>query len=404
MRIRTRLLLAMVGIHCLLSVMVGSVAWALVERAQRRQAEASAASIAHVIAAGGFALNDAVLSRMRALTGQDFLVLADTAPVQPGTVRVAAAGLPGTVIVVNVQTPERAKASRLVLAGTVLLAGVGTLLFALAAWRIARGFAQPLEVLAASARTLASGEWQQAVPEVGVAEVRDLARELEVMRARLVDLTTQLRRQEHLPTLGMFTATIAHEVRNPLSAVRLAVQMLGRRHPDEVSIPLIEIELERLDLTVDELLGYAKGMSISPVAVDLRPLAEDVVRLLRRQADHQDVVLVVQGGGQVTADPRRLRQLLLNLVLNGIQALREGGTVTITVADRRLVVADDGPGVAPAVIPQLFMPFVSGRPDGTGLGLSLAQRIAEAHGARLSHEANQPRGARFVLQWGTTQP
>lgn len=404
MRIRTRLLLAMVGIHCLLSVMVGSVAWALVERAQRRQAEASAASIAHVIAAGGFALNDAVLSRMRALTGQDFLVLADTAPVQPGTVRVAAAGLPGTVIVVNVQTPERAKASRLVLAGTVLLAGVGTLLFALAAWRIARGFAQPLEVLAASARILASGEWQQAVPEVGVAEVRDLARELEVMRARLVDLTTQLRRQEHLATLGMFTATIAHEVRNPLSAVRLAVQMLGRRHPDEVSIPLIEIELERLDLTVDELLGYAKGMSISPVAVDLRPLAEDVVRLLRRQADHQDVVLVVQGGGQVTADPRRLRQLLLNLVLNGIQALREGGTVTITVADRRLVVADDGPGVAPAVIPQLFMPFVSGRPDGTGLGLSLAQRIAEAHGARLSHEANQPRGARFVLQWGTTQP
>ena len=404
MRIRTRLLLAMVGIHCLLSVMVGSVAWALVERAQRRQAEASAASIAHVIAAGGFALNDAVLSRMRALTGQDFLVLADTAPVQPGTVRVAAAGLSGTVIVVNVQTPERAKASRLVLAGTVLLAGVGTLLFALAAWRIARGFAQPLEVLAASARTLASGEWQQAVPEVGVAEVRDLARELEVMRARLVDLTTQLRRQEHLATLGMFTATIAHEVRNPLSAVRLAVQMLGRRHPDEVSIPLIEIELERLDLTVDELLGYAKGMSISPVAVDLRPLAEDVVRLLRRQADHQDVVLVVQGGGQVTADPRRLRQLLLNLVLNGIQALREGGTVTITVADRRLVVADDGPGVAPAVIPQLFTPFVSSRSDGTGLGLSLAQRIAEAHGARLSHEANQPRGARFVLQWGTTQP
>jgi len=404
MRIRTRLLLAMVGIHCLLSVMVGSVAWALVERAQRRQAEASAASIAHVIAAGGFALNDAVLSRMRALTGQDFLVLADTAPVQPGTVRVAAAGLSGTVIVVNVQTPERAKASRLVLAGTVLLAGVGTLLFALAAWRIARGFAQPLEVLAASARTLASGEWQQAVPEVGVAEVRDLARELEVMRARLVDLTTQLRRQEHLATLGMFTATIAHEVRNPLSAVRLAVQMLGRRHPDEVSIPLIEIELERLDLTVDELLGYAKGMSISPVAVDLRPLAEDVVRLLRRQADHQDVVLVVQGGGQVTADPRRLRQLLLNLVLNGIQALREGGTVTITVADRRLVVADDGPGVAPAVIPQLFTPFVSSRSDGTGLGLSLAQRIAEAHGARLSHEANQPRGARFVLQWGTKQP
>jgi two-component system, NtrC family, sensor histidine kinase HydH len=216
------------------------------------------------------------------------------------------------------------------------------------------------------------------------------------MRARLLELDRQHRKAERLSTLGTFTATIAHEVRNPLSAVRLTVQMLARKQPSEQSLAMITTELERLDLIIDELLGFSKGMSVRPQECDLRTTVEAVVAMMRRQADHAGVAIAVTGSAMVTADPSRLRQLAMNLLLNAIQAQHGGGHVRIVINQDGMSIEDDGPGVDAVLVPHLFEAFSSNRPEGTGLGLHLAKAIADAHGARLVYDRGSA-GARFTL-------
>jgi signal transduction histidine kinase len=346
---------------------------------------------------------------MRALTGYHFGVLPALTPVRPGTVQVE---VEGRVVEVDYLTATYLSASTAVLVGTLAVIVAGTLGFGLLSLWLSAQFATPLERLARAARTIGSGDLEATVAVVGSGEVLELAAELEHMRARLIDLDRQHRAAERLAAIGTFTATIAHEVRNPLSAVRLIVQMLAMRPGPEgqdPSLRLVMDELERLDLIVDELLAYSKGMSVQPVACDLRAVAETVVRLLRRQAEHAGVVLSVSGQAQVQADPARLRQLLMNLVLNAIQAQHAQGGLTgeaagpdapaavrVLIADDGFSVSDDGPGVDPALVPQLFEPFASNRPHGAGLGLHLARAISDAHGGRLAYQA-QARGACFTL-------
>lgn len=391
MRTRSRLLLSFVAVHLVLSLVTGWVAWALIDRSLRHQAEAK---VGDVLAQGGFSLSDEVLSRMGALTGYDFRVLDAAGTPRPGTVQVERGG---RVVEVSYLTADYRRASRAVVVATAVVAVVGVAAFALVAWWLARQFARPLEQLAGAARAIGGGDLDRPVPVVGSGELGALAADLDHMRTRIQALDRQHRQAERLATLGVFTATIAHEVRNPLSAVRLTVQMLARQHPADPGLALIIEELERLDLIVDELLGFSKGMTVVPVAHDLRGPVEDVVRLLRRQAEHAGVGVRVEGDGRARVDPGRLRQLVMNLLLNAIQAQHGGGEVIVRLRDGALEVADAGPGVPADLVEHLFEPFASQRPGGTGLGLHLALAIALAHGARLRYERRQP-GCAFVLE------
>jgi signal transduction histidine kinase len=137
-------------------------------------------------------------------------------------------------------------------------------------------------------------------------------------------------------------------------------------------------------------------MTVTPQACDLRDTVESAVRLLRRQADHAGVVMEIAGAARVQADPARLRQLLINLVLNAIQAQHGGGAVRIAINPDGLTVSDDGPGIDPALRSHLFEAFASARPGGTGLGLHLAKTIADAHGAKLELAPSE-RGTCFRL-------
>jgi signal transduction histidine kinase len=410
MRTRSRLLLSFLGLHLVLALTMGWVAWSWLDASMRAQAQDSARSLGRVIAQGGFPLTEEVIAKLRSLSGYQFRVLPQRTPLRAGTVQVEEQG---KVVEVDYQTANHLAASRAVLVGTLVLLIAGTAGFGVMALWLAAQFARPVERLVDAARTIGSGDFELAVAPVGSGEVRELAAELEHMRGRLRDLDRQHRQAERLAAIGTFTATIAHEVRNPLSAVRLTVQMLARRaRPAAAGRPgeegadpgfaLIMEELERLDLIVDELLAYSKGMNVRLEPCALRPVAESVAHLLRRQAEHAGVVIAIDGDARVEADPARLRQLLMNLLLNAIQAQhasasREaGGAVRIALAADGFSVSDEGPGVAPEAVPHLFEAFTSGRPGGTGLGLHLARAIAEAHGATLAYRA-QPVGACFVL-------
>lgn len=400
MRTRARLLIGFVAVHLVLTVVMGVVAWTWLDQSRRAQAEESARSVGRVLAQGGFPLTDEVVDKMRALTGYQFRVLPSASPPRTGTVQVAEAG---KVVEVDYRSDSYLAATQAVLIGTVVMIIAGSAAFWVMAWWLAGQFARPIERLAGAARTIGAGDLERVVEPVGAGELRSLALELEQMRRRLSELDRQHRQDERLATLGTFTATIAHEVRNPLSAVRLTVQMLARKTPDDPGVRMIMEELERLDLIVDELLAFSKGMHITRQSCGLRPVAEDVVRLLRRQAEHAGSELTITGEATVSADPARLRQLLMNLLLNAIQAVQghdhgdEAGRVVIEILPDGFQVTDNGPGVATAVAERLFEPFTTNRAAGTGLGLHLAKAIAEAHGARIRLDQDHKPGARFVL-------
>jgi two-component system sensor histidine kinase AtoS len=333
---------------------------------------------------------------MERLSGFSFTLLpADAGPAPEGAVQATA----GAVTVrVDWRTPAYQTALGTVLYGTILMVVIGTAVFAIIAWRLATVLARPVEDLAAAARRIGSGNLSSPVDTTAGGEVAALARDFESMRQRLQQLDRDNRKSERLATLGTFTATIAHEVRNPLSAVKLTMQMLASRHPDDPALPMVLDELARLDMTVDELLGYARGMTVEPVPCDLDGVAAEVVRLLKRQGDHADVELAISGNARVWADPRRCTQLLLNLILNGIQAQHEtGGSVLVDLVADGFSVCDRGPGVAAELRDQLFEAFTSDKAHGTGLGLHLARLVVEAHGGRIRCEDREGGGSCFVV-------
>lgn len=390
MRTRTRLLWTFLSVHLGISILAGIGASTVMHAYLRGQAEESARSVAKVLADGGFAMNKAVREKMERLTGYRFEVLVGPRAPEPGAIQ---AEVGDVVVQIDYRTPAYRRAQNLVWWGTVGLVVVGLTLFGLLSWRSAARIARPLERLAAAARAIGGGDLEHSVPEVGDGEVLQLARELEQMRRQLV----AHHRDERLRTLGLFTATVAHEVRNPLSAVRLTIQMLQQRRPDERDLALIAEEMERLDLTVDELLAYSRGMSAEPRPCDGREIADGIGRLLARQAEHAGVAIEVTGEGRFRADPARLKQLLLNLVLNAIQAQHGGGSVSIAVRNDGLSVADDGPGIEPTRVAGLFEPFDSDRAEGTGLGLHLAKAVTDAHGADLTYRPRPEGGSEFRL-------
>ena len=400
MRTRTRLLRGFVIVNLLLSVVMGLVAWTWLDQSMRAQAEESARSVGRVLAQGGFPLTDEVMAKMRELTGYQFRILPAKEFVRPGTVQVAEAG---KVVEVDYQTAAYLKTSHAVLVGSMVMIVIGSLLFWIVARWLALQVARPIEQLAGSARIIGTGNWEQAVAQVGSGELKQLAMELEHMRCRLRDMDRQHRQDERLSTLGTFTATIAHEVRNPLSAVRLTVQMLARRLVPNGQDPAAQIiieELDRLDLIIDELLAFSKGMSVTTSVCALRLVVDDTVRLFKRQAEHAGVEVLVSGEASVIADSARLRQLLMNLLLNAIQAVHgheTGGKVNINITSDGFSISDNGSGVDAKILPTLFEPFITGKKAGTGLGLHLAKAIAEAHGAKLAVDTTVTTGARFVL-------
>ena len=402
MRLRLRLVAGFVTVHVLLSAGAGVVAWQWQDHVQRAQAEQSARSVGTVIAGGGFSLSPRVMERMRTLTGYQFRVLTSPEPIRAGTVQV---GEGDFTVEIDYRTDAWAEASQSVLWATIWWSFGGSAAFALVAIYVAGQFARPVEQLAASARAIGAGTWDQEVPSVGSGEVAELARELDGMRQRLTALDQAHRHAERLATLGTFTATIAHEVRNPLSAVRLTVQLLAKKNPGDASLTLITDEIERLDLIVDELLAFSRGMTVNMEDIDAGTVVHQIIKLLTRQAEHAGVELVVSdvrpNDSRIRFDPQRLRQLVLNLLLNAIQAAQSGQAekpcVQIELTSSHLCISDNGPGVSPEHESHLFEAFRTTRSEGTGLGLHLARAIAVAHNVTLRYERGAP-GARFILE------
>lgn len=217
-------------------------------------------------------------------------------------------------------------------------------------------------------------------------------------------------RQSQLAALGQLAAGLAHELRNPLTAIKTLVEAARDSQTgaslDDRDLQVVDEELGRLDATLQAFLDYARPPRMVRKEVDLRDVVQRTVQLAAPRAERQSTQIDVRLPGSAalqTVDPEQLRQVLLNLLLNALDAVGNGGRVAIALnqpsADTptQISVEDTGPGIAPELLDQLFEPFISSKPSGSGLGLTISQRIVENHGGTLTAENRPEGGARLTV-------
>jgi hypothetical protein len=219
---------------------------------------------------------------------------------------------------------------------------------------------------------------------------------------------TQMSRAEHLATLGEMAAGLAHEIRNPLAGIAGVMEIVGRDLPSNSAaigvLGEVRHEVLHINKIVTELLEIARPKPPVFRPGDLVAVAEHATLFARDQASAKHVTLEVIRGDQLPLlefDSGQIHQVLLNLLLNAVQACSEGGSVMVEfAADEESVtvtVTDTGKGIPPAVLPNIFRPFFTTKGNGTGLGLSLARRIVEDHGGQLEAASELGKGSQFTL-------
>ncbi len=219
-----------------------------------------------------------------------------------------------------------------------------------------------------------------------------------------------LLRAEQMMAIGQVAAGVAHELRNPLTSIKGLVQVNLREAranglPAE-DLAVIEHEVRRMERTLQTFLDFARPPQPDRRRLRLSEVADRVFALVKGRAEKQGVnlrLLQPETPVQVEADQDQLQQLLLNLVLNALDAMPHGGGVEIDVRPPgnghvELYVHDTGPGIAPHILPKVFETFVSSKETGVGLGLPVSKRIAEDHGGSLSAYNLPGGGACFVLR------
>ncbi len=237
---------------------------------------------------------------------------------------------------------------------------------------------------------------------------RELARSLDARNRELKESQAHLVRADRLSVLGQIASGLAHEIRNPLAGVKGALDIIAARaqpsSPEEEFTAVARRELGRLDGLLTEFLTYARPHDPEPRLASLPDVMVHVVALLGTEAERARVRLVTDVLGDlppVWMDPEQIAQVLLNVVLNGIQATPPGGHVRASArADAacvRIDVVDEGPGIPPELGGRVFDPFFTTKPRGTGLGLAISARIVGAHRGAIAVVPPDPRGGHVSI-------
>lgn len=302
------------------------------------------------------------------------------------------------------QPPERLVAlNRADTWGT--LAAFWLLSLALGVW-MARRVTRPLRTLAEALPQVGTDQPLPPVPTDRGDEIGQLARTLTITHETLRDERERRRMAERHALLGRMATSLAHEVRNPVAAIRLHAQLLDGAPPEEAaaSRQLIESEAARIESLVSQWLRYARPAAPVLAPVDLEEVTRHAMDIMAPQARHAQVTLQFESAGPVhiQAERARLVQVLTNVLLNAIQAMPHGGKASITLAvkdsEACIAVKDEGPGFSSTAWERLGEPFYSEKEGGMGLGLTVSREICEAHGGTLTIAPPGPRpGASVVL-------
>jgi signal transduction histidine kinase len=236
-------------------------------------------------------------------------------------------------------------------------------------------------------------------------QMHGIVQEVERVVERLQQREREVLHAEQLAAVGQVAAGVAHELRNPLTSVKMLVQT-GLEGPKPTGLPpedlaIIEHEVRRMETCIQTFLDFARPPSAERRRTDLVGVVRRALALVEGRARRQHVACTTDlppGPIELLIDGEQIRQVLVNLLLNALDAMPHGGAIHVQVrgptADSPQVtvsVRDSGPGIAMAIRPQMFEPFVSNKETGLGLGLSISRRLVEAHGGTIRGD-NAPQG------------
>lgn len=303
--------------------------------------------------------------------------------------------------------PLQAATTLLLRPGTLVVLSLFWLLSLALAWVISSGVVRPLRQLAKHLPEIASDSRTLPPGADRSDEIGELARAYLTTRTLLREEKNRRAQAERLALLGRMATGLAHEIHNPLAAIRLHAQLLESA-PDEdfaetarETLPVLLDETSRIEGLVNQWMFLARPVPPQTASADLSEVVANVVRNHRALASHAQVEIVQRLDSPLLAavDTRRLTQAVRNVVVNAIQAMSSGGTLTITGSrlggNIRLEFADTGPGFSPAALARHGELFFSEKEGGMGIGLNVSQEIVKAHRGVLT-VSNAPKGGAVV--------
>jgi signal transduction histidine kinase len=233
-------------------------------------------------------------------------------------------------------------------------------------------------------------------------QLRESRKEIETMHR------TQMSRAEHLATLGELATGLAHEIRNPLAGIAGVIEIIGRdlpvTSPARPMVKDVRLEINQINRILTDLLETARPHPPRMMRSNLNTTVEHAVMLARQQVLSQPIKIELQQApdlAEVEHDSDRIHQVLLNLLLNAVQAIEGPGKVRVEIGSRdgfaSVMVSDSGKGIPKEQLAHIFRPFYTTRGNGTGLGLSLARRIVEDHHGEINVTSIVGKGANFEV-------
>lgn len=291
---------------------------------------------------------------------------------------------------------------------------ISTLITVLLVWR----FTRPIANLSDAARRVAEGDLTVRVPdakrydELGQLSARfnEMTAELEKNR----ELETQLQQAEKSAVVGRLASAIAHEIRNPLNYINLTLDHLrakftpeenGQRDVFEKLTFQLKTEVGRINRQITDFLRYSRPLQLNAVPTDIQKVVEDSMRIVEGQAAEQNIKTSIVAREEIPpilGDAEFLRSVFNNLFLNAVQAMPEGGNLSVIISNEenfvRLEIADTGCGIAPENLDKIFEPYFSTKETGTGLGLAIVKKIVDDHDGMIRVESELNKGTRFIVE------
>ncbi len=223
-------------------------------------------------------------------------------------------------------------------------------------------------------------------------------------------LEKEVAKSRYLNSIGSLAAGVAHEIRNPLSSIKgFAVyfkERLSGNTDDQQTADIMIQEVERLNRVVSQLIEFARPLELKRENVQMAELVQHAVKLIAADAKKKQISIEIEAAAEISpveVDSDKIKQVLLNIFLNSLAALQDGGKLKIKLSSRannlEVIISDNGAGIEKMDLPRIYDPYFTSKPAGTGLGLAVVQKIMEAHGGNISLESVAGKGTEVFLKF-----